>query len=86
MATTAVITGNQAAATAAKLARVQVIAAYPITPQSPVVETLSEWVESGELAAEFVTVESEHSALTASRRPRWALARSPPRARTGWPT
>ena len=59
-----VITGNEAAATAAKLARVQVIAAYPITPQSPVVETLSKWVESGELPAEFVTVESEHSALT----------------------
>ena len=62
--TTAVMTGNEAAATAAKLARVQVIAAYPITPQSPVVEQLSEWVESGELPAEFVTVESEHSALT----------------------
>ncbi|KAF0208669.1 MAG: transketolase C-terminal domain-containing protein [Actinomycetota bacterium] len=62
--TTKVITGNEAAATAAKLARVQVIAAYPITPQSPVVETLSAWVESGELPAEFVTVESEHSALT----------------------
>ena len=59
-----VITGNEAAATAARLARVQVIAAYPITPQSPVVETLSKWVESGELPAEFVTVESEHSALT----------------------
>jgi pyruvate/2-oxoacid:ferredoxin oxidoreductase alpha subunit len=59
-----VITGNEAAATAAKLARVQVIAAYPITPQSPVVEQLSAWVESGELPAEFVTVESEHSALT----------------------
>ena len=59
-----VITGNEAAATAARLARVQVIAAYPITPQSPVVEQLSAWVESGELPAEFVTVESEHSALT----------------------
>ena len=59
-----VITGNDAAATAAKLARVQVIAAYPITPQSPVVEQLSKWVESGELPAEFVAVESEHSALT----------------------
>lgn len=58
------MTGNEAAATAAKLARVQVIAAYPITPQSPVVETLSAWVESGELPAEFVAVESEHSALT----------------------
>ena len=64
MPVTAVITGNEAAATAAKLARVQVVAAYPITPQSPVVEQLSKWVESGELPAEFVTVESEHSALT----------------------
>ena len=59
-----VMTGNEAAATAAKLARVQVIAAYPITPQSSIVETLSSWVDSGELPAEFVTVESEHSALT----------------------
>lgn len=62
--TTTVMTGNEAAATAAKLARVQVVAAYPITPQSPVVEQLSAWVESGELPAEFVAVESEHSALT----------------------
>lgn len=62
--TTVVITGNEAAAVAAKLARVQVVAAYPITPQSPVVEQISKWVESGELPAEFVTVESEHSALT----------------------
>ena len=53
-AETVVITGNEAAANAAKLARVQVVAAYPITPQSPVVESLSAWVESGELPAEFV--------------------------------
>ena len=59
-----VMTGNEAAATAARLARVQVIAAYPITPQSPVVEQLSAWVESGELPAEFIAVESEHSAMT----------------------
>ena len=59
-----VLTGNDAAATAVKLARTQVIAAYPITPQSPVVEQLSKWVETGELPAEFVAVESEHSALT----------------------
>lgn len=62
--TVSVMTGNDAAATAVKLARAQVIAAYPITPQSPVVENLSKWVESGELPAEFVAVESEHSALT----------------------
>ena len=59
MTTISVITGNEAAATAAKLARVQVIAAYPITPQTSVVEQLSEWVESGEMDAEFVAVESE---------------------------
>jgi len=63
-AETSVMTGNEAAAAAVKLARVQVIAAYPITPQSPVVEQLAAWVESGELPAEFVPVESEHSAMT----------------------
>lgn len=58
------MTGNDAAATAVKLARAQVVAAYPITPQSPLVEQLAKWVEGGELPAEFVAVESEHSALS----------------------
>ncbi|WP_448384659.1 transketolase C-terminal domain-containing protein [Desulfosoma sp.] len=58
-----ILTGNQTAALAAKLCRVQVIAAYPITPQSKIPEVLSEYVESGELQAEFVRVESEHSAM-----------------------
>ena len=58
-----IITGNEAMATGAKLCRVQVIAAYPITPQTPVTEMLSQFVESGELKAEYVTVESEHSAM-----------------------
>ena len=55
--------GNQAAAEGAKLSRVQVIAAYPITPQTPVTETLSEFAERGDLKAEYVAVESEHSAM-----------------------
>jgi pyruvate/2-oxoacid:ferredoxin oxidoreductase alpha subunit len=55
--------GNQAAAEGAKLSRVQVIAAYPITPQTPVTEALSEFVETGDLKAEYVAVESEHSAM-----------------------
>lgn len=59
----AVITGNKAAAEAARLARVEVVAAYPITPQSPVVEALSKYIETGVLDAEFITVESEHSAM-----------------------
>jgi len=59
-----ILDGNQAAAQGAKLSRVQVIAAYPITPQTPLTETLSKFVEGGNLNAEYVAVESEHSALT----------------------
>ena len=55
--------GNHAAAEGVRLSRAQVIAAYPITPQSPLTETLSAFVEKGELQAEYVAVESEHSAL-----------------------
>jgi len=58
-----ILDGNHAAAQGAKLSRVQVIAAYPITPQSPVTEKLSELVEGGNLDAEYIAVESEHSAL-----------------------
>lgn len=55
--------GNTAAAIGVKLARAQVIAAYPITPQTPLTEKLSKFVESGELDAQYIPVESEHSAL-----------------------
>ncbi|HPN31005.1 MAG TPA: pyruvate ferredoxin oxidoreductase [bacterium] len=58
------LTGNYAAAHAVKSCGVQVVSAYPITPQSPVVETLSEMIYKGELKSEFVPVESEHSAIT----------------------
>ncbi len=60
-----VLTGNFAAAYGASAARVHVIAAYPITPQTTIVEILSEIVANGELKADFVKVESEHSALSA---------------------
>jgi pyruvate/2-oxoacid:ferredoxin oxidoreductase alpha subunit len=56
--------GNQAAAEGARLSRVQVIAAYPITPQTPLTEELSEFVEKSDLKAEYIAVESEHSAMT----------------------
>jgi len=59
-----IMTGNHAAAYAVKLCDVQVVSAYPITPQSPVVEKLMEFVEKGEMKAEYVAVESEHSAIT----------------------
>ncbi len=55
--------GNVAAAMAVKLARAEVIAAYPITPQTPLTEKLSEMIDHGDLDAEYVAVESEHSAL-----------------------
>ncbi len=60
------ITGNYAVAYAAKMARVQVVAAYPITPQTSIVEKLAEFIESGELDAVMIRVESEHSALAAT--------------------
>ena len=60
----AIESGNFAAATGVKLARVQVIAAYPITPQTPLTEKLSEYVASGELDSQYIPVESEHSALS----------------------
>ncbi len=60
-----VIVGNHAVSLGVKLARVEVVSAYPITPQTQVVEMLSEMCASGELAARFIKVESEHSAMAA---------------------
>jgi pyruvate ferredoxin oxidoreductase alpha subunit len=48
-----------------KLANADVVAAYPITPQTHIVEHLAELVANGELDAEFIPVESEHSAMSA---------------------
>jgi len=58
-------TGNHIAGFACKAARAEVVAAYPITPQSPVVEQVAELVEKGEMDAEYIRVESEHSAMAA---------------------
>lgn len=65
MSEVTIITANTAAAIAAQLCRVQVVAAYPITPQTPVTEELAAMVERGDLNAEYLTVESEHSAMAA---------------------
>ena len=64
MEQTSILTGAHAAAEAARLSRVQVVAAYPITPQSKIPEILSGYVERGDLKAEFIRVESEHSAMS----------------------
>lgn len=58
-------TGNHIAGYACKYARAEVVAAYPITPQSPVVEQIAEFVEKKEMDAEYIAVESEHSAMAA---------------------
>lgn len=60
------ISGDEAVAHGVRLARPHVIAAYPITPQTITVERLSEMVEKGELQAQYMHVESEHSALSAA--------------------
>lgn len=59
------ISGDEAVAIGVKLARPDVIAAYPITPQTIVVEKLSEYVEDQSLSSEYIHVESEHSAIMA---------------------
>lgn len=61
---TRVITGNEAAAHGARLARPDVVSAYPITPQSEVSEQMSEFVANGELDAHLFRIESEHSAMS----------------------
>ena len=58
-----VITGNYAVSYGAMVSRAQVIAAYPITPQTQIVELLSEFCADGRLDAKFIKVESEHSAM-----------------------
>ena len=63
MPTTEVLMGNHATSWGVKLARTQVIAAYPITPQTQIVEELSEMCARGDLPAKFIKVESEHSAM-----------------------
>ncbi|MDX1674609.1 MAG: hypothetical protein R3314_07445 [Longimicrobiales bacterium] len=60
-----VMVGNHAVSLGVKLARAEVISAYPITPQTQIVEMLSEMCGSGELEARFIKVESEHSAMAA---------------------
>lgn len=58
-------TGNQAVALAVNECNVEVVAAYPITPQTEVVETIASMVETGKMKTSFIRVESEHSALAA---------------------
>ena len=60
-----VVEGSQAVSEAVRLAKVQVIAAYPITPQTHIVEVISQYCSNGTLNARYICVESEHSAMAA---------------------
>jgi pyruvate ferredoxin oxidoreductase alpha subunit len=60
------ITGNGAAAWGARLAGVDYVPAFPITPQTEIIETIGGWIAKGEMAARMVTLESEHSMITAA--------------------
>ena len=60
---TIIMSGNYASAWGAKCARAQVISAYPITPQTTVVEKLADFVDNKELDARYIRVESEHSVM-----------------------
>ena len=77
-----VMVGNKAVAYAAKLARVKYISAFPITPQTTIVQYLSDMVANGEIDAEYVTMEGElscqASAITASTTVRSFTATSGP--------
>lgn len=59
------LTGNHACAWAARLARPHVVPVYPITPQTPILELLTDFHANGDLQAEVLTPESEHSVLSA---------------------
>lgn len=60
------LTGNAAAAWGARLADVDYIPAFPITPQTEIIELLAQWTAEGTMPARFVTLDSEHSMLTAA--------------------
>lgn len=60
------LTGNGAAAKGALLARVDYLPAFPITPQTEIIETIAAWIEDGKMDARLVTMESEHSMITAA--------------------
>jgi pyruvate ferredoxin oxidoreductase alpha subunit len=60
------LTGNGAVAWGARLAAVDYVPSFPITPQTEIIETLAGWIARGELDARWVELESEHSMLTAA--------------------
>jgi pyruvate ferredoxin oxidoreductase alpha subunit len=60
------MTGNVAAAWGARLAQADYVPAFPITPQTEIIETLGAWIDHGEMKARMAMLESEHSMVTAA--------------------
>ena len=60
------LTGNSAAAWGARLSEVDYIPAFPITPQTEIIEVISQWINDGEMNAKFTNMDSEHSMITAA--------------------
>ncbi|GAX60819.1 pyruvate oxidoreductase, alpha chain [Candidatus Scalindua japonica] len=60
------LTGNLAAAWGARLAEVDYVPAFPITPQTEIIESLSKWINNGVMNAKFTNMDSEHSMITAA--------------------
>ncbi len=60
------LTGNGAAAWGARLARIDYLPAFPITPQTEIIETISAWIDQGDMECRMVTMDSEHSMITAA--------------------
>jgi pyruvate ferredoxin oxidoreductase alpha subunit len=60
------LTGNGAAAWGMRLAEVDYLPAFPITPQTEIIETVAKWIDNDDIACRMVTLESEHSMLTAA--------------------
>ena len=65
MSTVMIDTGNYIAAKAAVMCKPDVVAAYPITPQTTLAEGIANYVKTGEFKGEYICVESEHSAMSA---------------------
>ena len=60
------LTGNGAAAWGARLAKADYVPAFPITPQTEIIENIAAWIDKNEMDSRMVTLESEHSMITAA--------------------
>ena len=75
------LTGNGAAARGVRLAGIDYLPAFPITPQTEIIETLAQWIQAGEMDCRMVTMDSEHSRQRAQPLPPAHWSSPPLRAR-----